>query len=69
MTKTTLQLEDQQNFEKHKNEFIFVGKDGYPIAGSIGLHVITFIRRLLETRKITRYKTWIKKGGCRIGFD
>ena len=54
---------------KKKNKLIFIGKDGWPIEGFIGKPIKTFIRRLFLTRKITRYKTWLKRGGCEISFN
>lgn len=50
------------------NKLVYVGPDGWPVEGFIGKPVITFIRRLIWTRKIMRYKTWRRQGGCRIKF-
>ena len=52
----------------NNNKLIFVDKDNWPVEGIIGHVFITFLRRLIHTRKIMRYKTWLKKGGCKIYF-
>ena len=59
----------EANFINNKNRLIFVAKDGWPVEGFIGKPVKTFIRRLFLTRKIKRYKNWLKDGGCEIAFN
>jgi len=51
------------------NKLIFIGKSGYPIESIIGRPIINFIRKLILTRKIVKYKNWRKHGGCKISFD
>lgn len=50
------------------NKLIYIDKDNWPVEGIIGHTFITFLRRVIHTRKIMRYKTWRKKGGCEINF-
>ena len=52
-----------------ENKLVYVGKDGFPVEGFIGKPIKTFVRRLLLTKKIMRYKTWLKKGGYIIDFN
>ena len=52
-----------------ENKLVYVGKDGFPVEGFIGKPIKTFVRRLLLTKKVMRYKTWLKKGGCKINFN
>ncbi|MFW5962636.1 MAG: hypothetical protein ACOCQR_03370 [bacterium] len=49
------------------NKILFLeDKFGYPIEKIKGRPFLNFFRRLILTRKIMRYKSWKKKGGCRI---
>ena len=52
-----------------EDKLVFVDKNGYPVEGIIGKPITTFLRRLIHTRKICRYSTWLKNGGCRISFE
>lgn len=52
----------------NKDKLVYIGKDNFPVEGIIGKSIITFIRRLIHTRKICRYSTWRKNGGCKIKF-
>lgn len=51
------------------NKLIYIGKDNWPVEGIIGRQFVTFLRRVIHTRKIMRYKTWRNKGGCEINFS
>ena len=51
------------------NKLIYIDKDNWPVEGIIGNTFITFLRRIIHTRKIMRYKTWLQKGGCKIHFN
>ena len=53
----------------YANEILYIGKDNWPVEGIQNKPLITFIRRLIHTRKIMRYKTWLKNGGCKIHFN
>jgi len=53
---------------RNRNRFVYIGPGGWPVSGIINRPVVSFIRRLLWTRKIVRYKTWLKNGHMRIGF-
>ena len=53
---------------KKEDKFVLIAKDGYPVEFIIGRPIINIIRLLLHTRKIMRYKNWIKSGGCNIDF-
>lgn len=50
-------------------KILYIGKDGWPVEGFIGKPIKTFFRRLFLTRKMMRYKTWLKNGGCKINFN
>lgn len=52
-----------------KNKILFIGKDNWPVEGIKNKPIITFIRRVIHTHKITTYKTWLKNGGCEIEFS
>lgn len=53
--------------EVNDNKILFLeDKFGYPIEKIKGRPFLNFFRRLILTRKIMRYKSWKKKGGCRI---
>ena len=52
----------------NKDRLIFIGKDTWPVAGIIGKPIKTFIRRLILTRRIMRYKNWLKETGIKIEF-
>ena len=54
---------------ENKNRILFIGKDNWPVEGIIGRPIITFLRRLIHTRRIVRYKTWRKNDGCKINFN
>ena len=54
---------------KNLNKLVCIGKDTYPVEGFIGKPIKTFVRRLLLTKKIVKYKTWLKNGGCEIRFN
>ena len=49
----------QQDFHKcyeiKQNDLLFIGKNGWPVEGIINKTIVTFIRRLLHTRKIMKY--------------
>jgi len=61
--------EEERKELSKKDKIVFVGCDGWPVAGIIGRPITSFIRRLILTRKIMRYKTWLKRGGCKINFN
>lgn len=52
----------------NRNRLVYVGKDGWSVEGIIGKPMKTFRRRLFLTKRIMRYKTWLKRGGCKINF-
>lgn len=52
----------------NRNRWVFVGKDGWPVEGIMRRPVLTFIRRLLFTRKIETYSKWLRRTGQRIQF-
>lgn len=52
----------------NRNRMVFIGRDGWPVEGIIGRRVKTFIRRLLLTRRIERYGTWLERTNQRISF-
>lgn len=59
----------RENLDRlNANRFVFIGRDGWPVEGIIGRPIITFLRRLIHTRKIERYSTWLKRTGQRIEF-
>ena len=62
-----MSAQKKQEFIK-ANKLVFIGKDGWPVEGIAGKRFFTFIRRLILTTKIMRYKTWRKRGGCMISF-
>jgi len=54
---------------KKENKLVFIAKDGYPVEGFVGKPIKTWIRRILLTRKIMRYKDWLKETGIKIEFE
>ena len=55
-------------YEEVKDELLFLAKDGWPIEWIINRPIISFLRRLMHTRKIQRYETWYQKNGQVIRF-
>lgn len=55
------------NEELKDNAILFLEwKYNFPIESVKGRPISNFIRKLIHTRRIMRYKTWREKGGCKI---
>ncbi len=52
-----------------ENKLVFVAKDGFPVERIINRPILSFFRLLIHTKKIMKYETWLKKGGCKINFN
>lgn len=52
-----------------RTKTVYVGRDGWPVAGIIGHPFITFLRRLIHTKKKMSYGEWLAQGGCKIDFE
>jgi len=50
------------------DRLVFVDRDGWPVERIRGRLVTNAIRLLLHTRRIVRYATWRKAGGCALVF-
>lgn len=61
-------FESTVEYLERYNKLVFVAPDGFPVEGFAGRRVTTFLRLLFLTRRIMRYKTWLKNGGCEIKF-
>jgi len=53
----------------NQNKLVYLDKNNNLIEGFINKPFKTFIRRLVISKKIIRYKTWRKNGGCEICFN
>ena len=62
-------LEGKINAMEHKDKLVFVGRDGWPVEGFKGRPIVTFLRRLFLAKRVIRYKTWRREGGCEIARD
>lgn len=51
------------------HKLVFIDKYGFPVEGFIGRPILTWLRRLIHTRKIQRYSTWLLNGGGNINFN
>ena len=60
----------RENLDRaNANRWVFIGRDGWPVAGIMNRPVITFLRRLIHTRKVERYHKWLKRTGISIEFS
>lgn len=55
--------------EEDKNKILFINKNGWPIESIKGHRIISFMRRLIYTRKIERYEDFYQRTGIIIRFD
>ena len=69
MPKIAKKVADYFEIIERGNKLIFIGRDTWPVAGIIGRPITTFLRRLIHTRKIMRYKNWFKETGIKIEFS
>lgn len=58
-----------ENDMPHYNKILCIDSTGWPIERIINKPLKTWLRRLLLTRKIMTYRTWLKRGGCKIKFS
>ena len=59
-------MKDSIHIRTIKNKWVCVDKFGYPVEGIVGRPFITFLRRLIHTRKITTKETWEKQTGIKL---
>jgi hypothetical protein len=50
------------------DRLVFVGRDGWPVERIKGWPITNAIRLLRHARRVVRYETWRKEGGCSLAF-
>ena len=54
---------------KNANKLLFLDKHNFPIEKIKGRYIQNFLRIVIHTRRIMKYKTWVAYGGCEINFN
>jgi hypothetical protein len=59
----------RKQMECKLNHLLFIASDGWPVEYIINHPIKSWIRRIILTKKIITYKTWLKDGGCKINQE